>query len=327
MTDARQWMPLHIGSYLKNTQRLTTEQHGAYLLLLMEYWNEQGPLPDDDEELSLVARMSIDVWKAARPKLQRFFSVGDGLWRHLRVDEEISRAQTLIVEKAERMAKVRAAKAAKKSAAKTVTGTDTDSSTEVVTGPDTNAVSVSTTQPPIPLPSPSPGSKEPLIVSLGEEFWKEYPHPPNRGAKSDTIKKINKLPPAEQEAAIAALPLQRNAIAEQRKSNPAFQPCMASVFVNQKRWEGLLESQEEIVSRENISTTMPDDPVDKALAEKLIQRIGKDKFASWFQPPPRKNCKGYIVCADTQFKADMIENRFGGVLNDTYGKGQWRIEG
>lgn len=92
MTDAKPdtWMPLVIGDYLKDTQRLTTEQHGAYLLLIMSYWTEGPPL-DDDEELAAITGLDARSWKKHRPKLERFFRIEDGRWRHKRVDEELER--------------------------------------------------------------------------------------------------------------------------------------------------------------------------------------------------------------------------------------------
>ena len=85
-------MPLYIGDYLGDTMRLTTEQHGAYLLMLMECWMT-GPLPDDDEELSAVSRLPMDRWMKSRAKLARFFLVEGGLWRQLRVESEQQKAQ------------------------------------------------------------------------------------------------------------------------------------------------------------------------------------------------------------------------------------------
>ncbi|WP_109046687.1 DUF1376 domain-containing protein [Azospirillum sp. TSA6c] len=86
------WMPLYIGDYLADTGRLTTEGHGAYLLLIMEYWRSGEPLPDDDEQLASITRLSVDRWAAVRRVLERFFEVADGLWRHTRVDAEMANA-------------------------------------------------------------------------------------------------------------------------------------------------------------------------------------------------------------------------------------------
>jgi len=84
------WMPLVIGDYLKDTSRLTTEQHGAYLLLIMAYWTD-GPPPDEDDELASITRLGAREWKRQRAKLVRFFRVEDGVWRHKRVDQELDR--------------------------------------------------------------------------------------------------------------------------------------------------------------------------------------------------------------------------------------------
>lgn len=91
MSKPDTWMPLYIGDYLQDTTRLTTEQHGAYLLLIMDYWTN-GPLPDDDAALAQVTRMHQAAWKKTRPAVSRFFSVENGEWRHKRIDEEYAKA-------------------------------------------------------------------------------------------------------------------------------------------------------------------------------------------------------------------------------------------
>ena len=68
------WMPLYIGDYLADTSRLTTEQHGAYLLLLMDYWRS-GRLPDNDQVLSQITKMSPDAFSNAKAMLMQFLSL------------------------------------------------------------------------------------------------------------------------------------------------------------------------------------------------------------------------------------------------------------
>lgn len=91
MTKADIWMPLYIGDYLADTSRLTTEQHGAYLLLMMDYWRNGAP-PDDDEILQNIVRLSKFLWKKHRPILEKFFTVKDGVWTHKRIEEEMTEA-------------------------------------------------------------------------------------------------------------------------------------------------------------------------------------------------------------------------------------------
>jgi uncharacterized protein YdaU (DUF1376 family) len=86
------WMPLWVGDYLGATSRLTTEQHGAYLLLLMDYWRN-GPPPDEDACLGQIARLDRRQWVRQRPVLERFFQPEGGAWRHLRLETEIADAR------------------------------------------------------------------------------------------------------------------------------------------------------------------------------------------------------------------------------------------
>ncbi|HEY0912339.1 MAG TPA: DUF1376 domain-containing protein [Bradyrhizobium sp.] len=83
----RPWMPLYVGDYLGDTGHLTTMQHGAYLLLMMHYWRK-GELPDDDRQLSKIAKLPLRTWCEYRATLQDFFYDG---WKHKRIDAELEK--------------------------------------------------------------------------------------------------------------------------------------------------------------------------------------------------------------------------------------------
>jgi uncharacterized protein YdaU (DUF1376 family) len=87
------WIPFYTGDYLRDTTRLPTLAHGAYILLLIDYWTTGEPLPDNDGELAAITRMSLKDWLKMRPTLARlpYFSVSDGVWRQKRADEEIAK--------------------------------------------------------------------------------------------------------------------------------------------------------------------------------------------------------------------------------------------
>ena len=86
------FMPLYIGDYLRDTLGLSRADHGSYLLLIMAYWANGGPLHDDDDYLREVARCDRQDWARCRGLMLRFFTKGDGVWRHKRVDEELEAA-------------------------------------------------------------------------------------------------------------------------------------------------------------------------------------------------------------------------------------------
>jgi len=92
MSSAAAWMPLYVGDYLGDTQRLTTEQHGAYLLLMLDYWRN-GPPPDDDGVLQQITKLDRAAWRKHRPILSGMFQIADGAWNHKRIDREMTDAR------------------------------------------------------------------------------------------------------------------------------------------------------------------------------------------------------------------------------------------
>ncbi len=88
---SRPWMPLYVADYLRDTRHLDASEHGAYLLLIMQYWTI-GSLPSDDSRLARIACMSEAEWKKAKTVIEPFFDRG---WRHKRIDEELAEARQL----------------------------------------------------------------------------------------------------------------------------------------------------------------------------------------------------------------------------------------
>jgi uncharacterized protein YdaU (DUF1376 family) len=84
-------MPVHIGDYLADTMHLSTEQHGAYLLLLFHLWRH-GILHDDDVVLAQITGLDPGAWSNSRAAIVEFFEIYDGLWHHGRVEQERIRA-------------------------------------------------------------------------------------------------------------------------------------------------------------------------------------------------------------------------------------------
>ncbi|UDL95480.1 DUF1376 domain-containing protein [Lichenihabitans sp. PAMC28606] len=83
-------MPLYVTDYLGDTGHLSTLEHGAYLLLIMHYWQHES-LPATDDDLAIIARMTTKEWGKIRNKLSRFFQSG---WRHKRIDAELNESET-----------------------------------------------------------------------------------------------------------------------------------------------------------------------------------------------------------------------------------------
>lgn len=91
----RPWMPLYVGDYLADTRRLSTLQHGIYLLLIMEYW-AVGSLPDDDNMLAQIACLTRKQWDNNRIAIASLFQAG---WKHKRIEAELEKAADVSVKR------------------------------------------------------------------------------------------------------------------------------------------------------------------------------------------------------------------------------------
>ena len=85
------YMPLYVADYLADTAHLGAVEHGAYLLLIMNYWQRGKPLPADDVRLARIARVDASQWPSVRAQIEEFFSEEDGEWVHKRIDAELAR--------------------------------------------------------------------------------------------------------------------------------------------------------------------------------------------------------------------------------------------
>lgn len=83
------WFPFHLDAYTGDTMHLTTEEHGAYLLLMIAYYRTEKPLPGYDRALASICKLPLDRWLITKVALEPFFRIDDGLWHHDRIDAEL----------------------------------------------------------------------------------------------------------------------------------------------------------------------------------------------------------------------------------------------
>lgn len=102
------YIQLYVADYLADTIHLTTEEHGAYLLIIFNYWQTGKPIPES--RLAAITKLSPERWESARETLSEFFNITDaGLWLHERIDEDLEKV---------RAKSIKASRAGKRSAEK-----------------------------------------------------------------------------------------------------------------------------------------------------------------------------------------------------------------
>ncbi len=91
-----QFFPLYPGDYMRKTQALTILEHGAYMILLMNYYSK-GKLPSDKKKLYRVCRAIEAEEQVVIDKIvsEYFTTNGDGLLINKRAEEELEKQRII----------------------------------------------------------------------------------------------------------------------------------------------------------------------------------------------------------------------------------------
>lgn len=84
------YMRMYWADYDADTAHLSTMQHGIYLLLIKNYWQRGGPLPNDDLRLARIAKVSLKDWRRNADVIREFFTDRESLLVHGRIDQELA---------------------------------------------------------------------------------------------------------------------------------------------------------------------------------------------------------------------------------------------
>lgn len=82
-------IPLFPDAYLRDTTHLTTEEHGAYFLLLMAAWGtEDCSLSNDEKRLAALSKMPVAKWRKIAPTVLEFWTIDKGRISQKRLKKE-----------------------------------------------------------------------------------------------------------------------------------------------------------------------------------------------------------------------------------------------
>ncbi|EEA4903783.1 DUF1376 domain-containing protein, partial [Salmonella enterica subsp. enterica serovar Stanley] len=91
------YMQLYIADYLADTMHLSAEEHGAYLLLMFNYWQTGRAIPKS--RLAKIARISSERWGAVEESLREFFIDNGTEWIHERIENDLAAVRDVLAKK------------------------------------------------------------------------------------------------------------------------------------------------------------------------------------------------------------------------------------
>src|SRR4051812_29183535 len=85
--DVDIYCPFYVGDFLRNTSDLSTEEVGAYQLLLWHAWSKDGYINGDQRRLARIARVDYSRWPEIWEVISRFWTKnGDGFFQKRMVE-------------------------------------------------------------------------------------------------------------------------------------------------------------------------------------------------------------------------------------------------
>ncbi len=251
------YMQLYVADYLADTAHLTTEEHGAYLLLLFSYWQTGKPLRAD--RLASVSRLSNERWTDVERTLEDFFHISNGTWTHFRVEADLEKVGSKSKKNSESgKASARARALAKQQLEESLaSNASTDVPTNVATNVerthqrnvnharsgDTDTDTDTDTE---QKQDQKPSSPSKLDDGMFQKFWSVYP---NKKAKGSAEKAWAKIKPDQllSETIVQAVMKQR-ASEDWTKDGGKFVPHPAT-WLNAKRWEDEVKPAGQSISK------------------------------------------------------------------------------
>lgn len=103
------WFSFYPADYEHDTSHLTPTARSGYIDLLSAAWTRGGALPDDDEALCRMARLSPAEWAAARDSVRAMFTVRHGKLVQKRLLAELNLAEKRYENRKNQTEKARAA--------------------------------------------------------------------------------------------------------------------------------------------------------------------------------------------------------------------------
>lgn len=203
-------MPMFWDAYLADTTHLTTEEHGAYLLLLAAMWRRNGWVPDNDRDNARILGLTQSKWRRTKERLAGFLTFEDG---HI-TQKNLLKIWKITQEKIE------------KNRANGALGGRPKSSKNNDIEKANGCVSLNPNKT-IPDPDPDPIKNNVHFA----QFWNVWPH---KKSKAQAEKAWAKIPASERQEVIDKTPAWCR---QWREDNPKASHILPASYLNGRRWE------------------------------------------------------------------------------------------